>query len=190
MVSKEKQKLLLHCCCAPCATFPLQLLSQNYEIAGYFYNPNIYPEKEYKLRCREIEKLGQEWNIPILTGPYESRLWYRKIKGHEDEEEGGARCALCYQMRFEAIAREAVSRGFEVIASTLSISPHKKAMVINRIGKKVAEKAGLKFLEADFKKKDGFKISCEMSRDLGFYRQNYCGCEFSYLDSLKRGEKS
>lgn len=190
MASSHKQKLLLHCCCAPCATFPFQSLNENYEITCFFYNPNIYPEEEYRLRCAEIEKLGKEWNVPVIIGSYESQQWYKTIKGHEADEEGGARCALCYQMRFEVTAREAVSRGFSVIASTLSISPHKKADVINRIGKTIAEKEGLIFLEADFKKKDGFKISCEMSRDLGFYRQNYCGCEFSYRDSLKREKKS
>ena len=182
MINQKRKKLLLHCCCAPCATHPSDLLKNYYEITGFFYNPNIYPEEEYILRREEIKKLGQEWEIPVMVGRYDKDRWYERVRGHEKDPEGGMRCAICYRMRLEETAGTAYQNGFDTITTTLSISPYKRADMINRIGLEVVKDYGLRFHEADFKKKDGFKHSCQISERFGFYRQNYCGCEFSMKD--------
>lgn len=174
-----KPKLLLHCCCAPCVTHPIRILSETFEVTAFFYNPNIYPESEYQARLLEIQKLSQNWQFPLLIGPYEFERWEARIRGHENDPEGGSRCLLCYQLRLEETALKAKFANMDYFTSTLSISPHKNANQINAIGEAIASRYGISFYAANFKKKDGFKISCELSKQEGLYRQNYCGCQYS-----------
>lgn len=192
-----KPGLLLHACCAPCAAHVILQLSKEFEVGAYFYNPNIHPQEEYELRWEAMEKLSLQLKQPFLpdaevslpqvdfeltAGKYNLDRWFDAVKGLENEPEGGARCEVCYRFRLEEAAGFAREKGCDWLATTLTISPHKRAEVINPIGKEVAEQFGLRFYEADFKKKDGFKISCRLSRELGIYRQTYCGCVFSQRD--------
>jgi predicted adenine nucleotide alpha hydrolase (AANH) superfamily ATPase len=175
----EKQKLLLHVCCAPCGTHPIRLLSGLFDVTAFFYNPNIQPESEYDLRLAEMEKLASRWHVPFFCGPYDTGLWKTAVRGRETEPEGGSRCLICYRIRLEHTAKKAVQTGCSSFATTLSISPHKKAEELNRIGFEVAQGSGCMFYPADFKKKEGFKIAGQICREEGLYRQNYCGCLFS-----------
>jgi len=174
-----KPKLLLHCCCAPCATYPIRILSEIFDVTAFFYNPNIYPESEYLARLLEIQKLSQQWQFPLIVGPYESTIWEEQIRGHENDPEGGARCVLCYQLRLQKTAFQAKESHMDYFTTTLSISPHKNADQINAIGEAIASQQGISFYSANFKKKDGFKKSCELSKQEGLYRQNFCGCQYS-----------
>ncbi len=179
MYGSVRKSLLLHCCCAPCATHPIMLLRDGFDITIFFYNPNIYPDNEYRLRKREIEHLAEKWGVPIIVGDYDSERWFDSVRGHEQDREGGTRCEICYRIRLEMTAEVAVKEGIEIFTTTLSISPHKKAEIINRIGEEVARRKGIVFMAADFKKKNGFKISCMLSSKEGLYRQKYCGCKYS-----------
>ncbi len=179
-------KLLLHVCCAPCATHCVNVLSRQFDVTAYFYNPNIYPPEEYELRFREVVRYAGQINLKLFTGGYDSRQWAEAVKGYENEREGGQRCSLCYKIRLAGAAQFARAQNIEYVATTLTVSPHKRADVINPIGEGVAEKYGLRFYGSDFKKNDGFKLSCQMSRELGLYRQNYCGCVFSYRGSVHK----
>lgn len=175
----NKAKLLLHVCCAPCGAGVAELLNRNFNVTGFFYNPNIQPGEEYQKRRLEVERYFQDENLPLIAGDYDIDQWFEAIKGLENEPEGGRRCEACYQFRLVKTAQLAKNNGFEWFATTLTISPHKKAETVNRIGQELGWEHGLKFYEADFKKNDGFKKSCDLARELGFYRQNYCGCLFS-----------
>lgn len=179
MTVESKPSLLLQACCAPCTTHPYRLLSEEYRVTVYFYNPNIHPAAEYEKRLREIEAFAARWRFPLMVGPYDDERWDQLIRGLEREPEGGKRCLVCYRMRMEETARLAREAGFGLFSTALSVSPHKNAAAINRIGTELASVHGVSFLEADFKKKDGFKISCSISREEGFYRQSYCGCRYS-----------
>lgn len=174
-----KPKLLLHTCCAPCAGYVVQLLQKDYDITGYFYNPNIHPEAEYQKRFEEEKKYFNRLGLELIEGPYDMEDWFELTKGHEHDLERGERCWLCYRMRLEHVGRFARENGFDSFTTTLSLSPHKDANKINQIGQELAESLGIKFFEADFKKDNGFKKSLEISHAEGFYRQNYCGCVFS-----------
>jgi epoxyqueuosine reductase len=174
-----KDSLLLHACCAPCSTHPIRLLSERYDVAVFFFNPNIQPFSEYEARQHEMEQLARRWAVPFLKGPYDEGLWTAQIRGRESDPEGGLRCRICYRFRLERTARKALEEGYTGFGTTLSVSPHKNAAIINRIGKDVGSRICIPFFEADFKKKDGFKISGRISREEGLYRQNYCGCRFS-----------
>jgi len=174
-----REALLLHSCCAPCSTYPLQILERDFCVTVFFYNPNIQPQVEYTARRDEIRRFVLGKGIPFLEGPAETTDWYEMVKGYEQEPEGGRRCEICYRMRLEKTAQWAKKEGMHFFTTTLSISPHKKAAVINRIGKELGKVYGLAYYEADFKKKDGFKISCRMSEEEGLYRQDYCGCVYS-----------
>ncbi len=169
----------MHACCAPCATHVVNVLREKYEVVAYFYNPNIHPESEYHLRLKNMIKLAEVYELPLIVGEYEVDRWFKKIKGYENEREGGKRCEKCFELRLEETAKLAKEIGASIFTTTLTISPHKNAKTINSIGKNLADKYKIKFLEADFKKKDGFKKSVEESKRLGLYRQNYCGCIFS-----------
>jgi predicted adenine nucleotide alpha hydrolase (AANH) superfamily ATPase len=183
---KNLPKLLLHTCCGPCAIHVARKLALDYEVSLYFFNPNIQPEIEYQARLAEIKKWAGQDGFDMIVEPYDIRPWLDKVHGFEKEPEGGQRCLLCYEFRLEQTARYAQAHGFEIFTTTLSISPHKKASNINPIGLAMAEKYGSQFLVADWKKQDGFKHSCELSREQGFYRQDYCGCAFSRADRLMR----
>ncbi|MEW5767680.1 MAG: epoxyqueuosine reductase QueH [bacterium] len=187
-----RPKLLLHVCCAPCAAYVIGQLSQEFEIGAYFYNPNIHPKEEYDLRWEAMEKLTQALQVSfeLAGGKYDPERWLEAVKGLEAEPEGGARCQVCYRFRLEEAAKLAKEKGGDWLATTLTISPHKRAEVINPMGQEVAEQFGLRFYQADFKKKDGFKISCRLSRELKLYRQSYCGCVFSQPGNILGGNRS
>lgn len=167
-------------------THPFRMLAEQYDVTAFFYNPNIHPESEYRLRLREIEQLSRKWGFEVISGNYDLEAWFEAIRRHEDDPEGGERCALCYRFRLEKTAEIARRKGFDWFATTLSISPLKKAEILNRIGREVASQWGVAYYEADFKKKDGFKISAHISREEGLYRQDYCGCTYSKREREKR----
>ncbi len=174
------KSILLHICCAPCATEVVEnLRKEGYEVTGFFYNPNIYPKKEYDLRLDNFHKLASQIDLPFLVGSYNSKDWYQEIQGLEAEPEGGKRCKICHRMRLNHTAQIAKDKGYEAFTTTLTVSPYKLSKIINPIGKEVGEKHKTKFLERDFKKQEGFKRSITLSKKYELYRQSYCGCEFS-----------
>ena len=176
-------KLLLHSCCAPCSSYVLEYLSNYFEITVLYYNPNIFPESEYTKRIWEQQKLIDDLNVkhPIsfMAGPYDKEKFYEMARGLEEVKEGGIRCFGCYELRLRETARIAAQAGFDYFTTTLSISPLKNAEKLNEIGVKLAEEYGVSYLLSDFKKKNGYKRSIELSKQYGLYRQDYCGCEFS-----------
>ena len=175
--------LLIHSCCAPCSSYVLEYLSEYFKITVFYYNPNIYPESEYTKRIAEQQKLirDMEFRYPVsfLAGKYDKEKFYEMAAGMEDLKEGGARCMKCYELRLSEAAGQAVAGGFDYFTTTLSISPMKNAQKLNEIGLRVGEEYGVKYLVSDFKKKNGYKRSIELSKEYGLYRQDYCGCEFS-----------
>jgi predicted adenine nucleotide alpha hydrolase (AANH) superfamily ATPase len=172
--------ILLHICCAPCSPHVIELLSAEYgAVHGFFYNPNIHPEDEYKLREAEIRRFSDSKGIPLIVGEYDVTAWDHAVLGLENEPEGGARCDACFRMRLNAAARAARQLGIPCFITTLTVSPHKNAGKVNAAGRAAAQEHGVTFVEKDFKKKDGFKISSRMATELGFYRQDYCGCRYS-----------
>lgn len=183
----EKQKLLLHSCCGPCSTAVIERLTDEFDITVFFYNPCITDEKEYQLRRQAqidfIEKYNSlhigQIKIYYKEGNYRPTEFFKLTEGLENEPEGGARCELCFRQRLEKTAGEAQMSGYDIFGTTLTVSPHKNYKKISEIGRGLALKYGLSFLDRDFKKKDGFKRSIELSKKYGLYRQNYCGCEYS-----------
>lgn len=182
----EVPTLLLHACCAPCSSYCLEYLSEYFRITLYYYNPNIHPEGEYAQRTAEAKRLVSEMKfrneVTFLEGSFDPQEFYSCIKGYEKEREGGERCFLCYRLRLESTARLAKEMGFDYFTTTLSISPLKRADKINEIGEELAELYAVKHLPSDFKKKNGYKRSIELSKQHGLYRQDYCGCVFSVRD--------
>ncbi len=172
---EPKTLLLLHCCCGPCSTSSIERLHDiGYEIQMFYSNSNIYPEAEWKKRYEELVKVGEHFSLPIINKEYHHDSWLKKIEGHEKDQEGKGRCALCFEYNLQEAAIEAKNRGISYFTTTLSVSPHKKSLTIFSIGEK---KDG--FVPIDFKKKGGFMRSIELSKMLNLYRQDYCGCEFS-----------
>lgn len=188
-MSELKPKLTLHVCCAPCGTHPFKVLQDTFDVHVYFYNPNIHPLKEYHARIEEIKRLSEKWDFPLTIGPAEIKEWFQQIRGFENEPEGGKRCEICFRMRFEKTAQIAVREKARYFTTTLSISPHKNVDMINQISDEVADKYGLTFYHANFKKQNGFKISCDLSKEEGLYRQNYCGCVYSRKEMRLRNKK-
>ncbi len=176
-------RLLLHSCCAPCSSYVLEYLSEYFEITDLYYNPNISPKEEHDFRAAELKRLADEMNfknkVEVVEGRYNPEDFYEKVKGHENDKEGGERCFICYEMRLREAMEYAKKGGYDYFTTTLSISPLKNAQVLNDIGKKLEEESGVKYLYSDFKKKNGYKRSIELSREYDLYRQNYCGCVFS-----------
>ncbi len=177
-----KQRLLLHICCATCAAYVLEKLAHNYDVAGFYYNPNIYPEREYAIRRNEAKAFCASNNIEYIEQPPDQDRWFTLTAGHEEDQEKGERCTICYRMRLEMTAQYAKELGFDIFGTDLSISPHKDAQRLNTLGKELSEQYSVRYLEADFKKQDGFKHAIHISREQGFYRQNYCGCKYSMQD--------
>ncbi|HLC63993.1 MAG TPA: epoxyqueuosine reductase QueH [Patescibacteria group bacterium] len=173
------KKLLLHVCCGPCAIYVAKKLSESYQVTLFFYNPNIWPEAEYWKRFNEVEKWSLKEGFELIEGRFNQENWFEAVKGLEAEPEAGARCPVCFNFRLAEAARYAADNGFEVLASTLTIGRNKKAEVINPIGKLLAEKYHLEFIEADWKKKGGQEEACRLAKEEDLYRQNYCGCKFS-----------
>ncbi len=176
-------RLFLHACCAPCSSYVLEYLSRYFEITVFFYNPNIFPAQEYEKRVEELRRMAGEMEfvhpVTIEEGPYQPEEFFAMAKGLEEEKEGGARCFACYRMRMEEAARRAREGGYDYFTTTLSISPLKNAAKINEIGEELAEIYQVDHLPSDFKKKDGYKRSIELSHQYNLYRQDYCGCVFS-----------
>ncbi len=176
-------KLFLHSCCAPCSSYVLEYLSGYFEITDLYYNPNIEPENEYRRREDELKRLIAQmkprYPIHFVSGRYDPKEYYDAVRGLEHIPEGGERCFACYRLRMEEAAKLAARGGFDYFTTTLSISPLKRADKINEIGQELAEKYGVKHLPSDFKKKGGYLRSVELSKQLGLYRQDYCGCIFS-----------
>jgi predicted adenine nucleotide alpha hydrolase (AANH) superfamily ATPase len=175
----RKPKMLVHVCCAPDALYVLGLLRADYDVSGYFYNPNIHPREEYDLRLEETRKVARILNVNLIEGKYDDQQWFEITQKFKEEPEKGRRCDVCYALRLEKTARKASELGFEIFTTVMSLSPLKKADVLNRMGKMFARKHRVDFLAANFKKKDGFKKSVEMSREHKLYRQDYCGCLYS-----------
>lgn len=180
-----KRLLILHVCCGPCATTVFEVLRPDYKIRAFFYNPNIHPEEEYLRRLEAFRILCKEVDITCIEGEYEVFKWFESIKGHEGEPEGGKRCNICFRFRLNATASLAAGLGADYFTTTHTVSPHKDASGINHIGRELSSQYGIDFLEADFKKNNGFKKSVDLSRDLGLYRQHYCGCVFSFRMSSR-----
>ncbi|MBE5741013.1 MAG: epoxyqueuosine reductase QueH [Clostridiales bacterium] len=177
----DKPRLLLHCCCAPCSSAVIERLIEHFDITFFYYNPNIYPQEEYETRKKEFDKL----NVNITSLEYIHQDFLDKVIGLEQEREGGDRCRACIAMRMDRAFAYAKEKGYDYVTTTLSISPHKDAQFINETGDKLQSKYDIKYLYADFKKQNGYLRSIEICRDLGIYRQDYCGCEFSRSNTKK-----
>lgn len=193
--------LFLHSCCAPCSSYVLEYLSEYFRITVFYYNPNIWPETEYEERVKEQERLIFELNqeaegmpepetakrkrnpIRFVSGDYRPEVFYETVRGLEKEPEGGARCTECFRLRLYEAARLAKEGSFDYFTTTLTISPLKDAERLNRIGEEAGNRYGIRFLNSDFKKKNGYRRSVELSSEHRLYRQNYCGCVFSRNDS-------
>lgn len=183
----EKPSLLLHSCCGPCSTAVIERLVGDYQITIFFYNPCITDQEEYQRRKAAQTEFIRQYNeslppkdhIRLKEGPYDTKNFYKAAAGLEQEPEGGKRCLACFHQRLEKTAETCMLAGCDYFGTTLTVSPHKNYQLISSIGRKLAAKYSLSFLDEDFKKKDGFKRSIELSKQYGLYRQNYCGCEYS-----------
>lgn len=180
-IGSSHPHLLLHSCCGPCSSYVLEYLHKYFDITVFYYNPNIYPPEEFFFRAKEQQRLIGQMGLScgFVEAPFNEKEFYNAVKGFEDIPEGGERCFRCYELRLRETAAKAVEEGYEYFTTTLSISPHKNAQKLNEIGKMLQEEYGVKYLYSDFKKKNGYKRSCELSAQYGIYRQNYCGCVFS-----------
>lgn len=184
--SKEGSSLLLHACCAPCSSAVLERLASHFKISILYYNPNITEEKEYQKRLDElrkiISKLNFKYQINIIDSRYEPKEFFKIAKGLEKEKEQGKRCYKCYELRLEETAKVAKEKNFDFFATTLTLSPYKKTSWLNEIGENLSEKYQANYLYSDFKKKNGYKRSIELSKEYNLYRQDYCGCIYSKLE--------
>ena len=189
----EKPSLLLHVCCAPCSSYVLEYLSSYFDITLFFCNPNITSENEYIYRVKEVRRLISqmplEGNVVFAEGKYDTADFFAIAKGHEKEPEGGERCFKCYKLRLRETAEYAKINQFDYFTTTLSISPYKNAEKLNSIGSSLADEYGVKYLFSDFKKKNGYKRSIELSNEYDLYRQDYCGCIYSETE-MKRRKKN
>jgi predicted adenine nucleotide alpha hydrolase (AANH) superfamily ATPase len=179
----ETPRLLLHSCCGPCSSYVLEYLARYFRITLFYYNPNMDTAEEYARRTDAVKLLLASADYPhpvsLQVAPYDHGPFLRAAAGLENEPEGGARCTRCFELRLGEAARLAALGGFDYYAATLTVSPHKDALRINRIGREMGERYGVAWLPSDFKKKEGFKRSTVLSKQYGLYRQDYCGCEFS-----------
>ena len=186
IIQKRGQKtprVLLHSCCGPCSSAVLEYITQYFDVTLLWYNPNLYPKEEFDRRFKTqvelIEKMGLADKVDILAEPWKSEDYYRRVKGLENEPEGGKRCAECFRLRLLETARLAKHYGYDYFCTTLTMSRHKDAVLINTIGEEIAKAVGVSWLPSDFKKRNGENRSIELSEQYGLYRQLYCGCEFS-----------
>ena len=189
----ERMRLLLHSCCAPCSSAALEKLQEVFEVTVFFYNPNISEDTEYQKRVVEQKRLIEAFNkknpdfpIGMIDGDYDPQEFYHIAKGYENCPEGGERCFRCFRLRLEATAQIAGKESFDFFTTTLTISPLKNAAKLNEIGEEMARKYECTWLPSDFKKKEGYKRSIELSKEYDLYRQDFCGCAFSKAESLKR----
>ena len=186
----HQPRLLLHACCAPCSSYVLEYLSRYFQITVLFYNPNISPASEFDLRAEELARLIGEMPLanPVncVVGHYDPAEFAAIAKGHENDPEGGERCTACFRLRLEESAKYAKENGYDYFTTTLSISPLKDAKRLNQIGSELAEQYGVPYLFSDFKKREGYKRSIQLSAEHGLYRQDYCGCAYSKRDAENR----
>lgn len=184
-----KPRLLMQSCCAPCSSYVLEYIAKYFDLTLFFFNPNISPENEFKVRLEELKKFVNKAgydDVKINVPVYDSSEFFAAVRGMEDFPEGGERCRVCYELRLRKTAEVAKNGGYEYFCTTLSISPHKNATWINEIGLSLEKEYGVKWLYSDFKKKNGYKRSIELSREYELYRQNYCGCIYSKLEAERR----
>lgn len=183
LIEKNKARgitpsLLLHACCAPCASYPLEYLSEHFDVTLFYYNPNITDESEYQKRLLELRRLAHEFGFYVIDGGYSENLFFDTVKGYEQEPERGSRCKICFELRLRETAKQASGK-YDYFATTLTLSPLKNATLINELGEATGKETGAKYLPTDFKKKGGYLRSIELSKKYDLYRQNYCGCVFS-----------
>lgn len=175
--------LMMHSCCAPCSSYCLEYLSQYFSITLVYYNPNIFPEEEYVKRAEELKRLVSQLPVKhpvsVIVEDYHPEEFYNAVKGMENLPEGKERCAVCYRLRLERAAKLAAERGFDYFCSTLSVGPRKNCSLLNEIGETLSQIYSVKHLPNDFKKRNGYQRSIELSHEYGLYRQDYCGCVFS-----------
>lgn len=176
--------LLLHSCCAPCSSYCIEYLSQFFYVTVFYYNPNIYPDEEYYHRVKEqqrfIKEFPTKYPVKFIEGDYDKSSFYEIAKGLEKEPEKGKRCHRCYDLRLRRTATIAKEKGFDFFSTTLTISPMKDSQVLNEIGASIGTELGVDWLYSDFKKREGYKRSTEISKEYDMYRQDYCGCVYSY----------
>lgn len=184
--------LLLHSCCAPCSSYTLEYLSDYFAVTVLYYNPNIYPEEEYFHRVAEqrrlIEQMPARYPVRLIEGRFDPKEFYEAVRGLEHIPEGGERCHACFRLRLTEAAKAAAEGGFDFFTTTLTISPLKNAAKLNEIGESLADEYHLHWLPSDFKKKNGYKRSIELSAEYGLYRQDYCGCVFSKQEREAAGK--
>lgn len=201
MIKKYKEKglrprLLLHSCCAPCSSAVLERIAKAFDITVFYFNPNIEPQREYDKRVEELDKLlsclRETADVSLLVGRYEPQEFYDAVKGLEHSGEGGERCYRCYELRLRETAKMAASQKFDCFTTTLSISPYKRADWLNEIGQYLSEEYCVDYLYSDFKKKNGYRRSIELSKEYELYRQDYCGCRFSKAEreNVKRQKQA
>ena len=174
-----RKTILLHSCCGPCSSACIERLNEYFDITVVYYNPNIEPIEEYEKRKSVQKKLLDELNIKFLDCDYDNETFRRICTPLKDEVEGGKRCGVCFGIRLKYTAYKAKELGFDYFTTTLTVSPHKNSQLINKIGEKIGNQVGIKYLYSDFKKKEGYKRSIELSKKYDLYRQDYCGCLFS-----------
>lgn len=186
----QAPSLLLHSCCAPCSSYVLEYLSRYFSITVFYYNPNITAPEEYRKRVEEqrrlILELPVKHPVSFVEGDYEPQAFTEIARGLEQAPEGGERCFRCYALRLEKTARLAAEKGYDYFTTTLTISPLKNAQKLNEIGEQMAKRYGCRFLNSDFKKRNGYKRSTELSREYHLYRQDYCGCIYSKQERDRR----
>lgn len=185
--------LFLHACCAPCSSYVLEYLTEHFNVTVFFYNPNITEKEEYEKRKNELKRLIAEkpfrYPVKMIDGDYSPQLFFDMAKGKEQVPEGGERCFLCYEMRLKETARLAKELQYEYFCTTLSVSPHKNAVKLNELGAEYSKKYDIPYLYSDFKKRNGYKRSIELSAEYGLYRQNYCGCVYSRMQSERKEQE-
>lgn len=184
----NKEKIIMQICCVGCGVFIAKELSEEFEVLLYYYNPNIFPLAEFDLRLEEARRIAARFGLALAVSDYDHQGWLKMVRGLEDEPERGKRCSLCYRDRMAAAAKLAKEQGAAYFGTTLTTSPHKDAVEISRIGNELALQYGVSYLDRDFKKNDGFKKSCILTKDLQLYRQDYCGCEFSMRKNIIKTE--
>ncbi len=175
----ERKSVLLHTCCGPCSSACIERLREYLDVTVYFYNPNVEPMEEYLKRKETQIKLLEELDIPYIDADYDNDYYRSQVKGLESEKEGGARCPVCFKIRLKRTAEVAKENNFDYFCTSLTVSPHKNSDIINKIGHAIGESIGIKFLYSDFKKREGYKRSIELSKEYDLYRQDYCGCLFA-----------
>lgn len=185
--------LFLHACCAPCSSYVLEYLAEHFNVTVFFYNPNITEKEEYEKRKNELKRLISEkpfrYPVKMIDGDYSPQLFFDMAKGKEYVPEGGERCFLCYEMRLKETARLAKELQYEYFCTTLSVSPHKNAVKLNELGAKYSKEYDIPYLYSDFKKRNGYKRSIELSHEYGLYRQNYCGCVYSRMQTERKEQE-